>query len=1074
MKNVLLKGLFAALALSLYSVEAKQNNTKAVKISKNKTICGNLNVKGDATFNGQVTAKDGLTVDGQFDQNHISYPLTKCDIQKRANNGLPEERHDIIIVGAGTAGSLLTFRLAERYPTAKILVLDVGQDDVRIKDGFPTTPDSVVPNPNPNNGAGPDAWGQFIRSNSSAFGEGCQSWQQELVSTVEDQFFRVPIQYSRGATLGGTSAVNGLFWNRGTKEGTYDRWVAATGDPAFGFDPMVESYKKIENRTQTTRYFGGAPLPFWYPNAVVPGQKLNDEMGVDGRMYLTINFLQGYSERAFNEAASEKPFLPGRSSTLEVNLADVDVTNPVEYGFLFPQTQYSQADPNFPSFNPYGPTTPGTSYTPPVSPPGITRGPEYAGSPRLKQLYARAYAAPVYLYPILDNKMPHNVTIVERAYVTRLLFDPSESNEVIGVEYVVGDNGEGWQVAEINRAIDRDVPPYKGTLSASNPTNPFLTESRALCSFDAAVANQAKVKTKNAYAKADIWLCAGAVDSPALMLRSGIGPQDELESLRTQPVDVHVHLPGVGASLQDSMDMAFLYFQELDLSTGLPAPAPAGTIEALYSTVFGLADGSSLATASINGAPIQVQSFLRIRSNPSKPFNDCDVLSNFANIGLAGGSLLYQDITNIQLGRGLNVNFDTIKPVFDRARWGMYAPLANPEYLHFNASLVEYWDMKSQGQVTINSGNLFARPEYAPNMGADEDDLVALANVFENTLFPLWKRCASKRFGPRGTAPYRGVATDGTIDTITLQARLSAELAGVMNQAQYDQADFLKGKTITITSGAGIGQTRTIQSWSGAPDYLATMTASWATAPAAGSGYTLGIGNGIPLDSVEFTDNNHRNFVRMAHPHGDEIFSEVTIAHLANNPLTTTANSTRVTVHQPNHGYVTGDMVKMGGVTGPVNGSPAKNFNDYHIVYVRDDSNYDIILFWNLTPLGRDPSTTAPIIDPSPAPTSSGAAGGNTVTVSTLRFDEGKFRTWLKSHYFSGWHGCSTARMGKANDAMAVVDTRARVFDTKGLRVSDCSIFPVKPNANTQAPAYGITQRLFELISVEEYDHLLS
>jgi choline dehydrogenase-like flavoprotein len=63
--------------------------------------------------------------------------------------------------------------------------------------------------------------------------------------------------------------------------------------------------------------------------------------------------------------------------------------------------------------------------------------------------------------------------------------------------------------------------------------------------------------------------------------------------------------------------------------------------------------------------------------------------------------------------------------------------------------------------------------------------------------------------------------------------------------------------------------------------------------------------------------------------------------------------------------------------------------------------------------------------------------------------------------------------MGTPDDVTAVVDTRARVYNTKGLRVCDASIFPVKPNGNTQAPVYGIAQRVFELVSAEEYDKLL-
>src|SRR5207248_2446054 len=43
-------------------------------------------------------------------------------------------------------------------------------------------------------------------------------------------------------------------------------------------------------------------------------------------------------------------------------------------------------------------------------------------------------------------------------------------------------------------------------------------------------------------------LCAGTYGSPALLLRSGIGPADELRSIG---VPVRVDLPGVGANLAD-------------------------------------------------------------------------------------------------------------------------------------------------------------------------------------------------------------------------------------------------------------------------------------------------------------------------------------------------------------------------------------------------------------------------------------------------------------------------------------------------------------------------------------------
>jgi len=71
------------------------------------------------------------------------------------------------------------------------------------------------------------------------------------------------------------------------------------------------------------------------------------------------------------------------------------------------------------------------------------------------------------------------------------------------------------------------------------------------------------------------------------------------------------------------------------------------------------------------------------------------------------------------------------------------------------------------------------------------------------------------------------------------------------------------------------------------------------------------------------------------------------------------------------------------------------------------------------------------------------------------------------------WHGSQSCRMGKPEDETAVVDTRARVYDILGLRICDTSVFPTNPNANSMAPLYGLTLKLFDLISVEEYDHIL-
>ena len=57
------------------------------------------------------------------------------------------------------------------------------------------------------------------------------------------------------------------------------------------------------------------------------------------------------------------------------------------------------------------------------------------------------------------------------------------------------------------------------------------------------------------------------------------------------------------------------------------------------------------------------------------------------------------------------------------------------------------------------------------------------------------------------------------------------------------------------------------------------------------------------------------------------------------------------------------------------------------------------------------------------------------------------------------FHPVGTAKMGKKHDAMAVVDSRLRVFGIKGLRVVDASVMPRIVSGNTNSPTLMIAEK---------------
>ncbi|KAL4864904.1 hypothetical protein BDV12DRAFT_200623 [Aspergillus spectabilis] len=69
---------------------------------------------------------------------------------------------------------------------------------------------------------------------------------------------------------------------------------------------------------------------------------------------------------------------------------------------------------------------------------------------------------------------------------------------------------------------------------------------------------------------------------------------------------------------------------------------------------------------------------------------------------------------------------------------------------------------------------------------------------------------------------------------------------------------------------------------------------------------------------------------------------------------------------------------------------------------------------------------------------------------------------WIRDNLMTLWHPSRTCKMGTADDPMAVVDSKARVFGVNRLRVVDASACPFLPPGHPQSTCYMLAEKIAE------------
>lgn len=316
----------------------------------------------------------------------------------------------------------------------------------------------------------------------------------------------------------------------------------------------------------------------------------------------------------------------------------------------------------------------------------------------------RVSAANTYLYPALTRE---NLTVKSEVLVTKLIVckDSSNTSQVKGVRYL-----KGWNIYQTGRNPNVLSAGYGGTVGDARYNGEKAWKNGE----------------KRVFARREVILCAGAFNSPQILMLSGIGDPAELNQ---HNITLKHNLPGVGKHLLDDPELQMFFGAE----------------------------------------QLQFQSdFLAAFVLPTDPFPKFDI----TNIAAFNGVLNLETLDLTMSGPAFNNNWLGLRNLqglgqqFNRSNWENI--LQNPDPTldinpvsgapGFYPFLTDMWNgmsvfqntvVKTEGYVRLQSKNPTVPPKLIYDYLSHPDDMDDFMNILNRTVFPIILRAYNDPIGTR-------------------------------------------------------------------------------------------------------------------------------------------------------------------------------------------------------------------------------------------------------------------------------------------------------------------------------------